>query len=101
MNVTAKEINGHRIRIEGPIDQPVGFAVSIKDLDIGQMIDNVGYLSIAMLPSKNIIAHLVLFHVGELEPNKDGGLSASVCEETVTVHNPEVAVTAFVGDPND
>ena len=95
---TAKELEGHRIRIEGSGKIPTGRSVQITDLDTGEIILNVTSIQLFIVPREVITAQLVLLHIGKMEDTPDGGRQAPVHEEKLTVHHPEIDLMAFVSE---
>jgi len=95
---TAQELEGHRIRIACPerIPVPTGRAITVTDLETGEEITNVTTIEMHIVPREVVTARLTLFSIGKLVHAPDGSMSASLKEEKLTVHNPEVELTAFV-----
>ena len=92
---TAQELTGHRIRIEGSGNMPTGHSVYITDLDTGESILNVTSIQLYIVPRELVTARLVLLHISK-EALPDGSLHVFAHEESLTVNNPEVDLTAFV-----
>ena len=94
---TAAELEGHRIRIESPekIPVPLGRAITVTDLETGEVIANVRAIDLHIVPSEVVTARLTLFLL-DLERMEDGGLRARARNETLIVNSPEVSLTAIV-----
>jgi len=94
---TAKELQGHIIRIECLGNIPVGKKVQVTDLETGESVLNVEYIHILPIESYGaIMAQLSLGFVGKMEEQPDGSLQAQTWSEPLTVKSPEIDLTAFV-----
>ena len=93
---TAKELEGHRIRIQSPgeIPVPTGRAITVTDLETGEQVNNVAVIQLFIVPREVVTAQLTLYHA--MEVNADGRPRAHLRSERITVRNPELDLTAIV-----
>src|SRR6266581_2336271 len=97
---TTQELEGHRIRIEGGGNVPVGHKVHVTDLDTGETIQNVALIELSIVPNELITARLSLAHIGTMKERSDGSSQATLLVELLTVNNPELDLNAFVEESN-
>lgn len=93
---TAKELEGHRIRISCLPDIPVptGNALVVTDLETGEVVKNVAIIQLFIVPREVVTAQITLYHV--MEVHEDGSPRSKLRSERITVHNPELNLTAIV-----
>jgi hypothetical protein len=89
----AREIKGHRLRIECPDDMPVaaGYKTTVMDVTTGEQIFNVHKILLMLKPDELINATIGLLHT-------QGG---QVSEETTETQNVSVSLTTYVEQAKD
>lgn len=83
-----------RIRIEGKPDETRGYMLLVCDAETGEMINNVRSVVVRLAPEADNEADVTYHEVdeaGHFMAEKDG----KSVERTITVKDPEIAVTAF------
>lgn len=90
-----------RIRIEGKPDEMLGFMIQVFDAESGEMVTNITKLVVTLSVEGENTAEVTYY-----EKKADGvgfvlDTHHDPVQQTITVPDPEISVTAYEVDPQD